>query len=70
MTDEQVLDWVRAAALAVDLPLDAERLTAVAQTLARTAAMAQQLDAFPLAPHDEPAEIFRAAPFPREDEGS
>jgi len=64
MRDADVLDYVRAAAAALDLPLDGAAAQRVAAHLARTAAMARLLDAAGLAPGDEPAEVFRPAPFP------
>jgi len=61
MTDEQTLAYVWAAAAALDLPLTPERAQRVAVHLARTAAMAQLLDAYDLAPEDELAEIYSPA---------
>jgi hypothetical protein len=69
MTETDVLAYVKAAALAMSLPLDGQRLPAVAQHLGRTVAMARMVEAAALVPHDELAEIYRPAPFPaREDE--
>jgi len=67
MNEEQVLAYVQAAATVLELPLDAARARAVAAHLGRTAAMARLLDAVPLAPHDELAEIYCPAPFPGEE---
>jgi hypothetical protein len=67
MEESEVLRYVQAAALAVGLPLDAHRAQAVAQHFGRTLAMARLLEQAPLAPDDEPAEIYRPAPFPSED---
>ena len=67
MEESQVIQYVQAAAVAVGLPLDAERAQAVAQHLGRTVALARLLETAPLAPEDEPAEIYRPAPFPTED---
>ncbi len=64
MEESEVLSYVKAAALAVNLPLDEARATAVAVHLGRTASMAKLLDAAPLGPEHELAEIFRPAPFP------
>jgi hypothetical protein len=64
MTDEQVLAYVRAVAPAVGLPLDEAQAQRVAMHLARTAAFARMLDAAGLGEADEPAEIYRPAPFP------
>ncbi|MEZ5644256.1 MAG: DUF4089 domain-containing protein [Burkholderiaceae bacterium] len=63
MNEAQTLAYVQAASIAVNLPLDPAQVTRVAVHLQRTAAMAALLDAFPLEPHDEPAELFRPAPF-------
>ena len=67
MHTEDLLVYVKAAAAVLELPLDDERVAAVAAHLARTAAMARLLDEADLAPGDEPAEIFRPAPFPAAD---
>lgn len=63
MNEAQTLDYVKAAAAAVNLRLDEARAARVAVHLHRTAAMAALLDDFPLAVHDEPAELYRPAPF-------
>ena len=67
MEESQVIQYVQAAAVAVGLPLAAARAQAVAQHLGRTVALARLLETAPLAPEDEPAEIYRPAPFPTED---
>jgi hypothetical protein len=67
MEVSEVLNYVKAAALAVGLPLDAARAHAVAQHFGRTVAIAKVLDNAPLAPEQELAEIYRPAPFPAED---
>lgn len=67
MSEDEVLAYVQAAARMVDLPLDAQRAQAVALHLGRTAALAKLLEKAPLAPEDEPAEVYCPAPFPRED---
>ena len=66
MQDFEVLNYVKSAAQAVGLPLDEARSHAVAAHLGRTVAMARALDAAGLTPADEPAEIFRPAPFPQD----
>jgi hypothetical protein len=63
MNEAQTLAYVQAAAVAVGLPLDEAQAARVAEHLQRTAGIAAVLDAFPLAPHDEPAELFHPAPF-------
>lgn len=62
--DEDLLAYVQATAALLGLPLDPVRARAVAVHLGRTAAIARVLDAAPLGPGDEPAELFRPAPFP------
>ena len=61
----ETLAYVKAAALAVRLPLDDAAAQRVADHMGRTAAMARMLDAAELAPEHELAEIFRPAPFPK-----
>ena len=63
----EVTDYVRSAARFLDLPLQEAQLERVATHLARTQAMVALLRDAPLAPEDEPAELFRPAPFPDED---
>lgn len=65
MEETEALAYVKAAAQAVALPLDEARALAVAAHLGRTAAMAKLLDAAPMGPEHELAEIFRPAPFPQ-----
>jgi hypothetical protein len=67
MEESEVLNYVKAAAIAVGLPLDEARAQAVAQHFGRTVAMAKMLENAPLAPEHELAEIYRPAPFPTED---
>lgn len=66
MSDDEALAYVNAAAAAADLPLDADGARRVAIHLTRTAEMARLLDCAGLQAHDEPAEVFRPAPFPPE----
>ena len=63
MQAQDVLNFVTANARMVGIPLDAAQAERVATHLQRTAAMAALLDAFPLHDEDEPAEIYRPAPF-------
>jgi hypothetical protein len=63
MTDEQTLAYVRAVAAVVGVPLDEAQIARVAVHLQRTAGLAATLEDIPLAPHDEPAELFHPAPF-------
>lgn len=64
MTEVQVLAYVNATAVLLALPLEPAQAQRVAEHLARSAGLARQLDGYPFAPQDEPAEIFRPAPFP------
>jgi hypothetical protein len=68
MKDTQLLAYVQAAASAVDLPLEEMRVRAVAVHLGRSAAMARLLDEADLSMQEEPAEVFRPAPFPAADD--
>jgi len=63
MNESQTRAYVQAAAVAVRLPLDDQQMARVAVHLQRTAGMAALLDDFALAPHDEPAELFKPAPL-------
>jgi hypothetical protein len=64
MDETEVLAYVKAAALAVNLPLTEARAQAVAAHLGRTVAMARLLDGAGLVPEIELAEIYCPAPFP------
>lgn len=64
MRDQVVLNYVHAAAKALDLPLTADRATRVAEHLSRTVQMARLLEALPLAADEELAQLYVAAPFP------
>lgn len=64
MEESEVLPYVKSAAAAIGVPLDAARANAVAQHFARTVAIARVLDHAPLAPEVELAEIYCPAPFP------
>jgi hypothetical protein len=67
--DQDVLNYVNAAAALLALPLDEARARRVAGHLRRTAGLARLLEDAPLAPQDEPAEIYCPAPFPLNDDG-
>ena len=67
MDDTDVLAYVKAAAQAVDLPLDEAAARRVAAHFGRTVAMARLLDGAALAPHDEPVALYCPAPFPPEE---
>ena len=62
-------DYVRSAANLLDLPLAEDRIKRVAMHLGNTAAMARLLDTVPLDFHDELAEIYSPAVFPRSLDG-
>ena len=66
MNEADVLNYVKAAAQAVNLPLTEARAVAVAAHFGRTVAIARLLDGADLAPEDELVEIYRPAPFPQE----
>ena len=65
--ESEVIDYVKAAARAIDLPLDDAAVQRVAAHFSRTVAIARLLERAELAPEDELAEIYRPAPFPAED---
>ena len=69
MDEPLIAAYVGATAAVLRLPLSAERAQRVTAHLQRTAAMAALLDAAPLAPHDEPAEVYCPATFPAAGEG-
>lgn len=64
MTETEVLAYVKASASAQGLTLDDARAHSVANHLARSAHLAELLDAVPLAAEDELAEIYKPKPFP------
>lgn len=63
MNDHDLLGYVTAAAAVMGIAIDEARARRVATHLARTAALAAQLDAYPLDVADEPAEIYRPSAF-------
>lgn len=68
MEESEVLSYVKAAAHALDLPLDDAAAQRVAAHFSRTVAIARLLvEQAELAPENELAEIYRPAPFPAED---
>ena len=69
MTETEVLAYVRASASAQGLALDDARAHRVASHLARAAHLAQLLDAAPLIPDTELAELYRPLPFPPSSNG-
>ncbi len=70
MEASEVLAYVKAAAVALTLPLDNAAAQRVAEHMARTCAMAQLLERADLACEDELAEIYRPAPFPLREPGT
>lgn len=64
MKAQDVLNYVQAAAEAVELPLTSDRAARVAEHLGRTVQMAMMLEALPLAPDEELAQLYVPAPFP------
>ena len=64
MSEDDVLRYVKAAAALLALPLDEARAQRVAAHLARTAELAGLLESAALEVAEEPAEIYRPAPFP------
>lgn len=69
MEPQQVLDYVKASAALLALPLDEARAQRVAIHLQRTAELAQLLEDFALEPHDEIAEIYSPMGFQRPPDG-
>ncbi len=67
MAEERVLAYVRASAAFLQLPLDDERVHAVAAHLERTAALADLLAAKPLPVEAEPAQVYCPMAFPAQD---
>ncbi len=68
MSSSEIQDYVRATARFLALPLDEAQVERVAEHLARTQAMVAALQAAPLHPELEPAQIYCPAPFPPDDE--
>lgn len=64
--DAAIVQYVRASAALLDLPLDESAVQRVSAHLGRTAAMAAMLDGAMLTPEDEPAALYCPAPFPQE----
>lgn len=64
-----MLAYVRSTAALLALPLDAAQAERVAGHLARTAQLAAELEAVPLAPEDEPPQLYCPAPFPAAADG-
>ena len=69
MDDEHIRTYISASAALLGIPMDAARTARVAAHLQRTAAMAEQLEAAALAPHEELAEIYSPAAFQPNNDG-
>jgi hypothetical protein len=63
MNPTDVLAYVKATAAVLELPLDDARAERVAGHLTLSAALAKALEAYPLSPEVEPAEVYCPAPF-------
>ena len=61
---DDVQAYVRVAAPLMEFQLDDAQVLRISQHLQRTAAMAAQLQAVPLSPAEELAEIYCPAPYP------
>jgi len=59
MKEAHILDYVKASAVVMGLPVDEARALRVAEHLQRTAAMARLLEEATLEVSDEPAEVYR-----------
>lgn len=70
MTDTAILQYVQTTAALIGIPMDDARAARVADHFGRTVAMAAALEAHPLPPDAEPAEVYRPAPFPATDASS
>ena len=62
MTPREMEQYVDAAAVALALPIASEHRPGVLRYFALAAGFAEQLDAVPLAAHDEPAVNFTPVP--------
>lgn len=70
MTDQALLNYVKAAGTLLGIPMDEARAARVADHLSRTADMAAALETTPLAPIDEPDTLYSPAPFPAQGTGT
>ncbi|NBQ88582.1 MAG: DUF4089 domain-containing protein [Betaproteobacteria bacterium] len=68
MNEVQARAYALASADALGIPMDEQRAARVASYLALTARFAAMLDAVPMGPEIEPAEVFCPAPFPATDD--
>ena len=69
MNPPDILAYVKATATMLDLPLDPARAERVAGHLTLSAALAKALEAYPLPPEVEPAQVYCPAPFPSTGDG-
>jgi hypothetical protein len=65
MQEIEILNYVKATAQVMRLPLDDAQVRSVTAHLGRTAAMAALLEGVALSPEHELPEIYRPAPFPQ-----
>ena len=63
MNETEILAYVKTSATAQGLLLDDARAQRVASHLARTAHLAQLLEAYPLGVGDEPPELYQPLAF-------
>jgi Protein of unknown function (DUF4089) len=68
MTEQETLQYVNTTAHAIDLTLDAAQAQRVAAHLQRTFGIVAGLKALTMPPDQELAEIYRPAPWPREED--
>jgi Protein of unknown function (DUF4089) len=64
LSPDQIFDFVKISAELLEIKLDEAQMQRVAGHLARTAAMAKELDAVYLEPDFEPSQVYAPAPFP------
>jgi hypothetical protein len=62
--DDTIFAYVKASAALLDLSLDDAWAQRVTVHLSRTAGMVKLLESVPLGVENEPAEVYRPAPFP------
>ena len=59
MTKDEMSNYIVAAAAALELPIAPEHMPGVMANFERLAAIAAHVNAFDLAPEDEPAPVWR-----------
>jgi hypothetical protein len=68
MTEQETFQYVKTTAVAMQLPLTDMQAQRVAEHLQRTVGMVAALNALPLLPEHELAEIYCPAPWPTKSE--